>query len=102
MTFTRDARLGGVVVAALLASSLFVWGQTDSEESMAQPTIVIFLSDDHGQLDSTVYGATDVATPNMERLAEAGMVFDNAYVASPACAPSRAALLSGLAPPRNG
>jgi phosphoglycerol transferase MdoB-like AlkP superfamily enzyme len=67
-----------------------------------KPDIVVFLSDDHGQLDSTPYGATDVRTPNMQRLADAGLVFDRAFVASPACAPSRAAMLTGLMPARNG
>jgi len=66
------------------------------------PTLIVFLSDDHGQLDSTPYGATDVRTPNMQRLADAGMTFTRAFVASPACAPSRAALLTGLMPARNG
>jgi uncharacterized sulfatase len=67
-----------------------------------RPHLVIFLSDDHSRLDSTVYGATDVRTPNMQRLAAAGLVFDRAFVASPSCAPSRAALLTGLMPARNG
>jgi uncharacterized sulfatase len=38
----------------------------------------------------------------MQRLADAGMVFTRAYVASPSCAPSRAALLTGMMPARNG
>jgi len=67
-----------------------------------RPNLVIFLTDDHSQLDSSVYGATDVKTPNMERVAKAGLVFDRAFVASPSCAPSRAAMLTGLVPPRNG
>ena len=67
-----------------------------------RPNVVVFVTDDHSLLDSTVYGATDVKTPNMERLAKAGLVFDRAFVASPSCAPSRAALLTGLVPPRNG
>lgn len=66
------------------------------------PNIVVFLSDDHSLLDSTVYGSKDVKTPAMERLANAGMTFDRAFVASPSCAPSRAALLTGLMPVRNG
>ena len=53
-------------------------------------------------LDSTVYGSKDVKTPNMQRLAAAGLMFDRAFVASPSCAPSRAALLTGLMPARNG
>jgi N-sulfoglucosamine sulfohydrolase len=67
-----------------------------------KPNIVVFLSDDHSLLDSTVYGSKDVKTPAMERLAKAGMTFDRAFVASPSCAPSRAALLTGLMPVRNG
>lgn len=68
----------------------------------ARPNLVIFISDDHSLLDSTVYGAKDVKTPNMQRLAAAGLVFDRAFVASPSCAPSRGALLTGLMPARNG
>lgn len=68
----------------------------------APPDIVVFLTDDQGQLDSTPYGAQDLRTPNIQRLADAGMTFTRAYVASPSCAPSRAALLTGLMPARNG
>ncbi|QDU91216.1 Choline-sulfatase [Pirellulimonas nuda] len=66
------------------------------------PTIVVFFSDDHSRLDSSVYGARDLRTPNMQRLADDGLTFNRAFVASPACAPSRAALLTGLMPARNG
>lgn len=68
----------------------------------ARPDIVVFLSDDHTWRDSSVYGSPDIATPNMKRLAADGMTFDQACVASPSCAPSRAALLTGLWPARNG
>lgn len=67
-----------------------------------RPDLVVFLSDDHTWRDSSVYGSPDIRTPNMDRLAAAGMTFDRAYVASPSCAPSRAALLTGLWPAKNG
>lgn len=54
---------------------------------MAQPAqrnIVVFLADDHGMLDSEPYGATDIRTPNMQRLARDGMKFTHAFIASPA------------------
>jgi len=66
------------------------------------PNIVVFIADDHGYADSTVYGSTQVRTPNMERVAKAGTTFTHTFVASPSCAPSRAALLTGLMPARNG
>jgi arylsulfatase A-like enzyme len=68
----------------------------------APPHLVLFLSDDHSVLDSSVYGSADIRTPAMERLAKEGMTFDHAFAASPTCAPSRAALLTGLMPARNG
>ena len=68
----------------------------------AMPNLVVFLTDDLGGKDTSVYGSSDVRTPNIERLAAMGMTFDNAFIASPACAPSRAALLTGLMPARNG
>lgn len=68
----------------------------------AVPHIVVFLSDDHTRNDSSVYGSTEIATPNMQRLADAGLTFENAFVVSPSCAPSRASLLTGMWPQRNG
>ncbi len=71
--------------------------------SAAQPNVVLYIADDHGRNDSSVYNSTgDALTPQMQRLASAGLTFDQAFVASPACGPSRSALLSGLMPIRNG
>jgi len=67
-----------------------------------KPNFVVLLSDDHGYLDSTPYGATDVRTPHMRRMAADGMRFTSCFVASPSCAPSRSAMLTGLMPARNG
>lgn len=66
-----------------------------------RPDIVIFLADDMGKLDSAAYGG-DIRTPHLAELAAGGLTFDRAYVASPSCAPSRGALLTGLMPARNG
>lgn len=66
------------------------------------PNFVIFITDDLGALDTSPYGAKVVGTPNIERLAKEGLTFRQAFVASPSCAPSRAALLTGLMPARNG
>jgi arylsulfatase A-like enzyme len=68
----------------------------------AQPNIVVFISDDHSQLDSQAYGSAEVRTPNMAKLAADGLKFMHAFVASPSCGPSRTALLTGLWSARNG
>lgn len=66
------------------------------------PDMVVFLADDLGWTDCSINGGKDIKTPNMDRLAAKGMSFTHAFVASPSCAPSRAALLTGLDPMRNG
>lgn len=67
-----------------------------------KPNFVITIADDHGVYHSSVYGSAEFETPNLQKLASSGMRFDNAYVASPACAPSRAALFTGRMPYSNG
>ncbi|MEY2878246.1 MAG: hypothetical protein RLZZ15_626 [Verrucomicrobiota bacterium] len=73
-----------------------------SRLTAAPPNIVVFISDDHSQLDSQAYGSTEVRTPHMAKLASEGLKFTHAFVASPSCGPSRTALLTGLWPARNG
>ncbi len=70
--------------------------------AQTKPNIVFYIGDDHGMLDASIYGSTDIRTPNLDRIAKLGMTFDRAFIASPACAPSRAALLTGKMPARNG
>ncbi len=70
--------------------------------SSEMPNIVVFIADDHSVADSSVYGNADIRTPMMDSLAKEGLTFNKAFVASPACGPSRSALLSGLMPARNG
>jgi len=67
-----------------------------------RPHIVLFISDDHTWHDSGPYGATDVRTPNLDRVAREGLTCDAAFCASPTCAPSRSAMYTGLFPFRNG
>ncbi|HVX60441.1 MAG TPA: sulfatase [Pirellulales bacterium] len=64
------------------------------------PNVVFIFADDQGYGDVGCYGATDVKTPNMDRLAQQGTRFTNFYVAQPVCTASRAALLTGCYPNR--
>jgi arylsulfatase A-like enzyme len=65
-----------------------------------KPNIIFVLADDLGWMDITVNGSKYYDTPNMERLAKRGMVFKNAYTASPLCSPTRASILTGKYPAR--
>ena len=85
-----------------LGASLGLLGPGRADEPARRPDVVLFLADDLSWADCSPFGGKDVPTPNMERLARAGMTFSHAFVASPSCAPSRAALLTGLDPIRNG
>lgn len=66
----------------------------------AKPNIVFLLVDDLGYGDFGCYGAEFYDTPNIDRLAEEGMLFTNAYAACTVCSPTRAALLTGCYPAR--
>ena len=59
-------------------------------------------TDDQGAVDLGSYGAKDIHSPNIDKLALEGIRFTQAYVAAPVCAPSRAALLTGNYPQRAG
>ena len=56
--------------------------------------------DDLGWMDIACQGAAEYHTPNIDRLAEQGMRFTDAYAAAPVCSPTRAAAMTGLAPAR--
>ena len=90
------------VILWALGASLLAVSPTPEDPPRGRPDIVLFLADDLSWADCSMFAGKDVATPNMERLASDGMTFTRAFVASPSCAPSRAALLTGLDPIRNG
>ncbi|WAR11674.1 GALNS-like protein [Mya arenaria] len=66
------------------------------------PNFVIMLMDDMGWGDLGVFGEPNKETPYLDKMAQEGMVLPNFYSANPLCSPSRAALMSGRLPIRNG
>ena len=91
----RCAALGSLpVVMAILVSA-----QTKPER---RPNIVLIFADDLGWKDVGYQGTDFYETPNIDRLAKAGMVFTQAYAGAGNCAPSRAVMLSGQYGPRHG
>ena len=66
-----------------------------SSQARTRPNIVLIYADDVGYGDLSCYGATRVRTPNLDRLAGAGVRFTNAHSTSATCTPSRYSLLTG-------
>ncbi len=83
--------------AASLAGAALAAPQT-----ARRPNIVVIYTDDQGIGDLGCYGAADVKTPNMDRLASMGARFTDWYSNAPVCSPSRASLLTGKYPQRTG
>jgi arylsulfatase A-like enzyme len=70
--------------------------------SSDRPAIVLITADELRRDGLGCYGGRAVATPNLDRLAASGTVYDRAYTASPWCLPSRASLLTGRLPRHHG
>jgi arylsulfatase A len=82
--------------------ALLAWwflAETHAAES-ARPNIIFILADDLGINDLACYGRREHRTPHLDQMARDGMRFTASYCAQPICSPSRAALLTGLAPAR--
>ena len=90
------------VLFLLLATGIQVsCSSSPKAEESGMPNIVIIYADDLGYGDVGAYGASEIKTPNMDRLANEGIRFTNGYATSATCSPSRYALLTGVYPWRN-
>lgn len=68
----------------------------------ARPNFLFILSDDHGIIDAGCYGNPVIKTPNIDALANEGLLFSRAFTPAAMCAPSRSSLFTGLNPHRHG
>jgi uncharacterized sulfatase len=75
-------------------------GQSAERPRARRPNIIMVLVDDMGWGDLACFGNEQVKTPNIDRLASEGMRFEQFYVNSPICSPSRTALSTGQYPQR--
>lgn len=75
---------------------------TCKSDKVKLPNIVLIFIDDMGYADVGCFGATDYATPNMDRLAEEGIRFTNFYASQAVCSASRGSLLTGCYSERIG
>jgi len=79
----------------LLLTALFSCNEPKKESKTKRPNIVFIMSDDHAYQAISAYDTTLIRTPNIDRLANEGVLFTNASVTNSICAPSRAVILTG-------
>ncbi|WP_420320016.1 sulfatase family protein [Flagellimonas sp.] len=75
--------------------------ESSEQQLSSKPNIVVIYADDLGYGELGAYGATELKTPNLDKLANGGIRFTNGYASSATCTPSRYALLTGVYPWRN-
>ena len=91
----------GAVLFALLFVVLLISpcvAAEDAKIGAPRPSILFAMSDDQSWRHAGAYGCRAVKTPHFDRTARSGVLFRNAFSASPGCSPSRAALLTGRYP----
>lgn len=90
-----------VLVVCSVLSSCNHREKTNGINSSSYPNILFIVSEDNGP-ELGCYGNREVSTPNIDRLAKEGLLFENAFVTYSVCSPSRATLFTGLYPHQNG
>ena len=93
-------RWGNVLVVTFLFSLLSQLPGKSQSQVTGKPNIIFILTDDLGYTDLGCYGNPYHRTPHIDELAKRGVRFTQAYVASPICSPSRAAIMTGKHPAR--
>ena len=84
---------------ALITAAL-VSPEVRAEGEAKKPNVILVFIDDMGWADFSCFGNKDAQTPNVDRMAREGLAFEQFYVNSPICSPSRVAVSTGQYPQR--
>lgn len=71
-------------------------------QQKARPNIVYIMTDDHTEQMMSCYGHSPIQTPNLDRIAQEGVIFNQSYVANSLSGPSRACIMTGKHSHKNG
>jgi arylsulfatase A-like enzyme len=86
--------MGAAAGATFVLPGCTGWTQ-ERKESKKRPNIIVIVGDDMGYADIGCHGCKDIATPNIDSIAQNGVRFTNGYVSCPVCSPTRAGLVTG-------
>ncbi len=95
MALFQLKRYSCLFVLLAFVASLFIVRTSWAEPQPKRPNVVFILADDMGYGDLGCYGREDIQTPNLDRLAAAGVRFTNHYANGAECTPTRVAFLTG-------
>lgn len=101
ITFKKFKFIILLLTVTLLACKNPEKSKKQTEATETKPNIVFIYMDDLGYGDVSSYGATELQTPNIDKLADGGIKFTKGYASSATCTPSRYAILTGSYPWRN-
>ena len=90
-----------LIIFGIMLSSLAMISCKEQKQDI-QPNILFIMSDDHAEQAISAYGSKLIKTPNIDRIANEGILFKNSFVTNSICAPSRAVLLTGKYSHLNG
>jgi arylsulfatase A-like enzyme len=80
---------------ALLTTLVGMFSCSQKKQEIVRPNILYIMSDDHTKQAISAYGSTLIETPQIDRIAREGAIFNNSFVTNSICAPSRAVMLTG-------
>jgi len=94
-------------IYSFLSASLLIFAgislnAKSHQSGVSKPNIILVFIDDMGWGDFSCFGNTEAETPHIDRLASEGIAFEQFYVNSPICSPSRVAISTGQYPQRWG
>lgn len=85
-----------------LVAVAVAWTPAAAGAELRRPNVVLIMTDNHGAWTLGCYGNPDTRTPNIDRLAREGILFQRAFSSNAVCSPSRATYLTGLIPSQHG
>ena len=94
--------MGRIVNGALMSVAIMAAASQAEAKKNEHPNVLFILADDYGWMDLGCMGSKYYETPNLDRLAERGVKFTNAYASCQVSSPSRASIMTGRYTPRHG